>query len=63
MSGSQTLEELMSLEPSTRIIISSGSSIEGHARKISEKGCCGVLQKPFTYEALSSKIKEVLQPE
>jgi DNA-binding NtrC family response regulator len=61
ISGSQTFDELMALDPSVRVILSTGYSLEGHAAKIMERGCRGVLQKPFTFQTLSIKIKEVLQ--
>ena len=61
ISGSQTFDELMTLDPSVRVILSTGYSLEGHAAKIMERGCRGVLQKPFTFQTLSIKIKEVLQ--
>jgi len=61
ISGSQTFDELMALDPSVRVILSTGYSLEGHAAEIMERGCRGVLQKPFTFQALSIKIKEVLQ--
>ncbi len=61
ISGSRTFDELTALDPSVRVILSTGYSLEGHAAKIMEKGCRGILQKPFTFQALSIKIKEVLQ--
>jgi len=61
ISGSQTFDELMALDPSVKVILSTGYSLEGHAAKIMERSCRGVLQKPFTFQTLSIKIKEVLQ--
>jgi signal transduction histidine kinase/CheY-like chemotaxis protein len=61
MSGSQTFDQLMALAPAIRVILSTGYSLDGHAAEIMERGCRGVLQKPFTFQTLSLKIKEVLQ--
>jgi signal transduction histidine kinase/CheY-like chemotaxis protein len=61
MSGSQTFDQLMALAPSIRVILSTGYSLDGHAAEIMERGCRGVLQKPFTFQTLALKIKEVLQ--
>jgi DNA-binding NtrC family response regulator len=61
LSGAQTFDELMVLDPSVKVILSTGYSLESHAAQTMEKGCRGVLQKPFTFETLSIKIEEVLQ--
>jgi signal transduction histidine kinase/CheY-like chemotaxis protein len=61
LSGAQTFDELMVLDPSVKVILSTGYSLESHAALTMEKGCRGVLQKPFTFETLSIKIEEVLQ--
>jgi CheY-like chemotaxis protein len=61
MSGGQTFEELVAIDPSVKVILCTGYSLEGRASKILDQGCRGVLQKPFNYESLSIKIKEVLQ--
>jgi len=43
-----------------KVLLSSGYSIDGKAKTILEKGCDGFIQKPFTIEELSQKIREVL---
>ena len=42
------------------MLLSSGYSIDGEATEILERGCDGFIQKPFSIEELSTKIREVL---
>jgi DNA-binding NarL/FixJ family response regulator len=41
----------------------SGYSIEGQAKRLLERGCNGFIQKPFSLEKLSEKLKEVIAGE
>jgi signal transduction histidine kinase/CheY-like chemotaxis protein len=61
MSGDQTFDELRAIDSNIRVIISTGYSVEGRASLLLEKGCRGILQKPFTYEKLSTKIREIMR--
>jgi two-component system, cell cycle sensor histidine kinase and response regulator CckA len=60
LSGSQVFERITLLNPSAKIILSSGYSIDGQAQSIMDKGCHGFIQKPFSITELSRKIREVL---
>jgi two-component system, cell cycle sensor histidine kinase and response regulator CckA len=60
MSGGEALDRLREINPDIKVILSSGYSINGEARGIMDKGCNGFLQKPFQFEELSSKVREVL---
>jgi signal transduction histidine kinase/CheY-like chemotaxis protein len=60
MSGGETYDTLAGMNKTVKTILSSGYSMDGQAREIMEKGCSGFIQKPFTLEQLSAKIKEVL---
>jgi two-component system, cell cycle sensor histidine kinase and response regulator CckA len=42
------------------VLLSSGYSIDGQAAAILERGCNGFIQKPFTMERLSRKVRSVL---
>jgi PAS domain S-box-containing protein len=61
MSGSQTFDALKQIDPRVRALLSSGYSIDGEATQILNRGCNGFIQKPFSLEALSRKIRQVLQ--
>ncbi len=60
LSGRQTYDQLKIIAPEMKVILSSGYSIDGDASEIMEKGCNGFVQKPFSMETLSNKIREVL---
>ena len=58
--GRQIYEKLKAINPDVKVLLSSGSSIDGQASKIMESGCNGFIQKPFTMAKLSQKIREIL---
>ncbi len=58
MSGGETFDRLRSIHPGVRVLLSSGYRINGQAQEILERGCRGFLQKPFTLQELSKKIRE-----
>lgn len=59
-SGKETFEELRKLDPSVRVLLSSGYSIDGQAKQIMQCGCKGFIQKPFTISELSNKIRGII---
>jgi len=63
LSGRQTFDQLKAIAPDIKVILSSGYSIDGDASEIMDKGCNGFVQKPFSMETLSNKIREVLDGE
>jgi len=60
MGGEETYDTLKEINPKVKVLLSSGYSIDGKAKEILEKGCDGFIQKPFTIEELSQKIREIL---
>ncbi len=60
LSGGETFDRLREINPGIRVLLSSGYSIKGQAQEILDRGCLGFLQKPFTLEVLSRKIRETL---
>jgi PAS domain S-box-containing protein len=60
MSGSDTFDALKAVNPSVRVILSSGYSLNGKAQAIMEKGARTFLQKPYRLDDLSQKIREAL---
>ena len=60
MSGGQTYDKLREIDPSVKVLLSSGYSIDGEASEILKRGCNGFIQKPFNIKALSSKLREIL---
>jgi two-component system, cell cycle sensor histidine kinase and response regulator CckA len=60
LSGSETFDRIRELNPSAKIILSSGYSLDGQAQQIMNKGCDGFIQKPFDIALMSRKIRELL---
>jgi len=60
MSGRQTFKSLLDMNRNIKVILASGYSIEDKAQYLMESGCRGVLQKPFTIQNLSRKVRDVL---
>jgi len=63
MGGGETYDKLKEINPSVRVLLSSGYSIEGQASEILKRGCDGFIQKPFRMRLLSRKIRELLDKE
>jgi CheY-like chemotaxis protein len=59
-SGSETFDQMLVINPHSKVLLASGYSIDGQAGKIMERGCKGFIQKPFDLEELSKKINEIL---
>ena len=60
ISGKDTFNALQRINPSVRVLLSSGYSLDGQANEIMENGCKGFIQKPFTMSELSNKIRSIL---
>lgn len=60
LGGKETFDVLKTMNPGVRTIFSSGYSINKKIKDIMASGVCAFLQKPFTIEDLSSKIKSVI---
>lgn len=51
---------LKKLNPDIKVLLSSGYSVDGQAQEILKQGCNGFIQKPFTVNEISRRVKEVL---
>ncbi len=60
MNGSETYDRLRQLNPNVKVLLSSGYSVDGMATSILSKGCNGFIQKPFTVDKLSQKLRQIL---
>ncbi len=61
MNGNEVFAGLKEIDPDIRVILSSGYSLDNRGEKFLKNGFRGILQKPFSMENLSAKIKEVLK--
>ena len=60
ISGGETFDRLREINPGIKVLLSSGYGITGQAQEILDRGCNGFLQKPFQFEHLSLKVREML---
>jgi two-component system cell cycle sensor histidine kinase/response regulator CckA len=51
---------LIAIDPGVNVLLSSGYTLNGPAEDILRRGGRGFIQKPFTIEQLSQKIREIL---
>jgi PAS domain S-box-containing protein len=61
MSGSQVYPLIMEDRPGLKVVVASGYSIDGPAQEILHSEAQGFIQKPFSIEALASKIREAME--
>jgi PAS domain S-box-containing protein len=59
MGGDETYDQLKEIDPNVKALLCSGYSLNDRAESILRKGCNGFIQKPFSLEELSRKIREV----
>jgi two-component system cell cycle sensor histidine kinase/response regulator CckA len=60
MTGGDCFDRLRDVDPTVKVLLSSGYSVDGQASKILDRGCNGFIQKPFKIEHLSKKIRDIL---
>ena len=63
MGGAQACDRMKEISPDIKILVASGYSIEGQARRTLARGCDGFIQKPFSLKQLSEKIRGILDSE
>ena len=61
MGGGQVYEKIKALNPDIKVLLASGYSVDGQAIELLERGCDGFIQKPFTMEELSAKIRQIMK--
>ena len=61
MGAGDTYDELQAIDPSIKVLLSSGYGVDQQTSEILQRGCKGFIQKPFNMQVLSEKIKEILQ--
>ena len=59
MSGSAIFDELKNINPQVQVLLASGHSLSGQAEDLLSRGCVGFIQKPFSLEQLSVKLRGV----
>jgi len=59
--GKETFEALQHQDPSVKVLLSSGYSMDSQAKDMMVAGCKGFIQKPFTMVELSRKLREIIE--
>lgn len=60
LGGGDTYDRLKDINANVKVLLSSGYSIDGHAKTILDRGCNGFIQEPYNLKSLSNKLKEIL---
>ena len=60
MSGGEVFDRLRAVNPDTKVLLSSGYSIEGEVERILERGANGFIQKPFSLRTLEQAVTSVI---
>jgi CheY-like chemotaxis protein len=60
MGGGEVYERLKEIDPTVKVLLSSGYSINGQVAEILNRGCDGFIQKPFKLNELSFKLREII---
>ena len=60
MMGQRLYTVITEARPGLKVIVASGYNLEGPAKEILDAGAQGFIQKPYSFNALSEKLNEVL---
>ncbi len=60
-SGGEIYDRMKEINPKVKVLLSSGYNIDGEAEAILKRGCDGFIQKPFSLQQVSQKIRMVLE--
>ncbi len=60
MEGGQVFNRIKEINPTAKVLLSSGCSINNQVSTILEKGGNGFIQKPFKIKQLSSSIRDII---
>ena len=60
LGGIETLHQLREIDPDITVILSSGYSEEEARRSVTDQMPTTFLPKPYTFETLVSKVKEIM---
>ena len=61
--ANQVYKRMLEARPNLRVIVCSGYAVDGPVQEILDAGAQDFMQKPFSFVALSAKLKEILEIE
>ncbi|MCG8684889.1 MAG: response regulator [Desulfobacterales bacterium] len=60
MDGKETFNQIRNLDPSIKVLVSTGYNVDEEVETLLNKGCHGFLQKPFSMDKFSRVIREII---
>lgn len=60
LNGGEVFCLLQEMNPSVRVILSTGYSLKGQVEDMMNRGCRALIQKPFHLDELSQTVRQVL---
>jgi signal transduction histidine kinase/ActR/RegA family two-component response regulator len=60
MGGTNCLRKIIDMDPSAKVIVASGYSIDGHVKETSDAGAAGYIAKPYKLVDLLGEVRTVL---
>jgi len=60
MNGRELFDQLRAIQPSLKVLASTGYSIKGAVSDLMIRGCKGYIQKPFSIWGLAKEIRRIL---
>ncbi len=60
MGGGEAIQQVLSIDPNAKVIVSSGYTHDPIMQKYSDYGFCGAIAKPFDLETLKHVLGSVL---
>lgn len=61
MDGDAIFDELKAIDPSVRVVLSSGFGEQARVGSMLARGLCGFIPKPYTHEKLIEQIRSILE--
>jgi len=60
MNGRELFDQLRAIQPTLKVLVSTGYSIKGAVSDLMIRGCKGYIQKPFSIRGLAKEIRRIL---
>jgi PAS domain S-box-containing protein len=60
ISGTETLQKLIEINPDIKVIVASGYSINGHAKDALNSGAMSFISKPYTIKSLLGEVRKII---
>jgi len=60
MNGGEVYDRLKEINPDIKVLLSSGYSMDSEAKDVLTRGCDGFIQKPFSLNVISRKLREII---